>query len=206
MEPETLEVSAGEAKLIDPNQMCHLVLKDGTIVTIVDDPEPEPIPEVTSCPSCTCKCNYQQQRNLRSSRASEGEIVEERNNYRLFVSGETEPIGCDENCKCICHKPPVVVQKVELPPPKKRVCPICEDVESKAKNNLRSQKPSGICPNCSHCPHCYEKKYEQTQVQYTPSLCPLHSQRPQNYQNMNMDNYKFTEIQGTSGKKYKKRK
>lgn len=199
MEQEYYEINKEEAKLLDPNKMSHLILKDGTIVDIIDDPIPKP--QVTSCPSCTCKCDQiktctcgQQFQGVRKSRAifrNPGEIVEDRNNYRLYVSGEAEKEEeeeeCDSNCECICHRPPPPPPKVVIPPPPppKPVCKICEEVER--KYNPSAQQPlkstpvmRNLCPECSNCPH-----------------------RSRENQG-NSDNYKYTEIKGTC--EHKKRK
>lgn len=101
-------------KILNPEKLQKIILKDGTEMNVIDDPKPEeekieqpPQPKtvISQIPQIS-KTNYYSSTNYSRPRKQKinGEIVEEKENYRLYIVGEGEsepPCGCN----CHCHYP-----------------------------------------------------------------------------------------------------
>lgn len=131
-EPRVREINPEDAKLLDPHEIGYITMRDGTIVSIAGADMGQIVQPGTQC---TCVENNFNQDNsaymgpvgqqtttttriatTAPQRMEEGGIVEDRYNYRFYVSGvgyvngdqaQTQTVTQDYGCNCECHQKPM---------------------------------------------------------------------------------------------------
>lgn len=166
---EVREISSSDVKLIDPELIGKLILKDGKEVNVVDD---------GTIPQKTSTFKYQQQQPKRTTRTPTvveskqtqqprisqysssqnigGEIVEDRDNYRLYVMKIGQPRTKVETketkverapCDCYCHQKP-------------------SNEELRKTNATKQNKQNKNTHACLYCQGKYEQKKPLYMVEY----------------------------------------